>query len=84
MGEAAEDIYLGHCCQDCNTYFVREHGYPVLCRDCYKDYKREHHRKPLTARATELTLGEASVAEIEESGWTETIENSSDAAEEKP
>jgi len=72
MGEYAEDIYTGQTCQECGTYFVKAHGYPVLCKDCYKEYKREHHRKPSTSRATEPTLGEATDAELKENGFRET------------
>lgn len=39
MGEIAEDIAGGACCGLCMTYFVGEHGHPVLCADCWKDPK---------------------------------------------
>lgn len=37
MGEIADDIIDGACCALCGVYFEEEHGYPVLCSDCYKD-----------------------------------------------
>ena len=32
----AQDMIDGFCCQLCGVYFEEEHGYPVLCEDCYK------------------------------------------------
>ena len=37
MGEIANDMMMGHCCSFCSTYFKAEHGYPVLCIQCYID-----------------------------------------------
>lgn len=37
MGEIAEDMVDGTCCQLCNVYFSGSHGYPVVCSDCWKD-----------------------------------------------
>lgn len=37
MGEAADDMVSGLCCSHCGTYFVREHGFPVLCPDCHDE-----------------------------------------------
>lgn len=36
MGEMAEDVIEGACCAYCNTYFDEEHGYPVLCMECWR------------------------------------------------
>ena len=41
MGEVADDIIEGRCCSHCGTYFVEEHGYPVLCKDCFKNKDRD-------------------------------------------
>lgn len=38
MGEIADDMLDGSCCQECSTYFVRSHGHPVLCRECWTSY----------------------------------------------
>jgi len=35
MGQIADDMINGLCCSHCGTYFEEEHGYPVLCEDCY-------------------------------------------------
>ena len=32
----AEDKLDGLSCSWCGVYFEGEHGYPVLCRDCWK------------------------------------------------
>ena len=37
MGEIADDMVNGRCCQWCGIYFIEEHGYPVLCNDCWSD-----------------------------------------------
>jgi hypothetical protein len=36
MGEIAEDMIDGASCSMCGIYFEREHGYPVLCKGCWK------------------------------------------------
>lgn len=50
MGEIAEDILEGACCQDCGIYFVEAHGYPVLCKECWKSYSPKE-RKNISAQA---------------------------------
>jgi len=35
MGEIADDMVNGAKCSHCGVYFAVEHGYPVLCRDCF-------------------------------------------------
>lgn len=37
MGEMADDMVEGRCCSHCGVYFEDEHGYPVLCKDCYDE-----------------------------------------------
>ena len=41
MGEIADDIINGFCCSHCGIYFEEEHGYPVLCKDCYESETEE-------------------------------------------
>ena len=41
MGEVADDIVEWLCCSHCGMYFVEEHGYPVLCKDCFKNKDRD-------------------------------------------
>jgi len=38
MGDIADDIMSGACCQECNVYFVAPHGHPVLCHECWREY----------------------------------------------
>lgn len=48
MGEIADDLIEGRCCQLCPTYFEQEHGYPVVCHACWKDLsadEREIYQK---------------------------------------
>ena len=36
------DIINGACCAICGEYFIEEHGYPVICKDCWtKDSQYE-------------------------------------------
>jgi hypothetical protein len=51
MGEIADDMVNGFQCSHCGVCFEREHGYPVLCHDCY-DGKTAAERAGLQ-RATE-------------------------------
>ena len=37
MGEIADDYIYGRCCQQCMHYFEEEHGYPVLCKECWEE-----------------------------------------------
>ena len=36
MGEIADDMINGACCLLCGIYFEKEHGYPVVCKECAK------------------------------------------------
>ena len=31
----ADDKVNGFSCSHCGIYFIKEHGYPVLCRTCH-------------------------------------------------
>jgi hypothetical protein len=40
MGDIADDIVDGACCQVCGVYFEGgEAGYPVTCKACGGDYE---------------------------------------------
>ena len=42
MGDIADDLLNGACCSYCSQYFVDDHGYSVLCNDCWnKATKKE-------------------------------------------
>ena len=36
MGDVADDIMDGASCALCGQYFEEEHGYPVVCRECWE------------------------------------------------
>jgi len=38
MGEIADDLINGACCSWCSSYFEKEHGYPVVCQDCFNEW----------------------------------------------
>lgn len=54
MGEIAEGMIEGFQCSHCGICFEREHGYPVLCNDCY-DNETPEERAGLP-KATEKEL----------------------------
>jgi hypothetical protein len=35
MGSLANDMVTGRSCSECGIYFEKEHGYPILCIDCF-------------------------------------------------
>lgn len=41
MGEIADDYINGACCSECMYYFEEEHGYPVLCKECWDENVEE-------------------------------------------
>ena len=41
MGELADDMIEGRSCSWCGIYFVEEHGYPVVCKDCAEGHTAE-------------------------------------------
>jgi len=55
MGDMANDIVQGWCCEWCCMFFKREHGYPVICDSCWEDATKEE--KELVTRATEKLVG---------------------------
>lgn len=63
MGELAEDIIEGRCCEWCGMYFfilddkeeitgIHEHGYPVLCWTCWEECtpeeRKDHQRATMS------------------------------------
>lgn len=50
MGEIANAMVSGEMCSLCGTYFKKAHGYPVLCKDCWKHASiedRKAHQKAI-------------------------------------
>lgn len=54
MGEVANDMIEGFACSWCGVYFKSEHGYPVLCRDCYGGASRKERKEFQRAKNREL------------------------------
>jgi hypothetical protein len=52
MGEIADDIIDGSCCDICGMYFqdpdkkdmIYTHDYPVTCWDCWKDLSKSEKK----------------------------------------
>lgn len=55
MGENADDMIEGLTCSWCGIMFKKEHGFPVLCKNCY-DKEVDHGRELELPRATEPEL----------------------------
>ena len=64
MGEIAEDLADGTRCSDCGQYFrdpddpqtIYTHGYPVICKDCYREYSKREKRQCELPVATADTI----------------------------
>jgi len=41
MGEIADDVISGAACSWCGVYFTEEHGYPVICKGCWRGSEPE-------------------------------------------
>lgn len=54
MGEIAEDYCEGHCCTGCMAYFRYPHGYPVLCVECWAEYKQSERKDLQRAHIEEI------------------------------
>lgn len=48
MGDIADDIIDGFSCSWCGVYFVEEHGYPVICKDCYENSTKQEKKIRIT------------------------------------
>lgn len=65
MGELAEDVICGLSCSGCGMYFqdpldkdaLYEHGFPVLCWDCWKEWNKRDIRASGLQRAQVKTVG---------------------------
>lgn len=36
MGQLADDMVEGRSCSSCGIYFVKSHGFPVVCKTCHE------------------------------------------------
>lgn len=61
MGEVADDMIEGRACELCGQYFenpttgeLYEHGYPVVCKDCWKDLSPEEKKERNKAQVNTL------------------------------
>lgn len=70
MGEIANDMIEGACCSDCSCYFVKEHGYPVICNDCIGGWSKKEMKDSGLQRSTELLVSEAPKEILKANGWS--------------
>lgn len=56
MGQIADDTIEGACCSLCGQYFEDgyEHGYPVVCTECWRDLTKEEKKDFQKATAETL------------------------------
>ncbi len=54
MGEVADDILSGLQCSWCGVMFEADHGYPVVCEDCWENAKPEQRKTIQKATIPEL------------------------------
>ena len=54
MDEQEEMVLNGEQCSWCGVMFDGEHGYPVVCRDCWKDAKTSERKGVQKATLREL------------------------------
>lgn len=56
MGEMADELIYGACCElGCGTYFENDHGYPVICRGCWKNMSKSERKGHQLATEQEAT-----------------------------
>lgn len=58
MGEIADDMLSGFQCSLCGLFFSGEHGYPVVCNDCWHDMSKYERRHYAQATLPEIREGE--------------------------
>lgn len=57
MGEIADDMTSGACCEECGIYFRKAHGYPVRCNHCWSSHPQWERKKLGLQCATIPELG---------------------------
>lgn len=45
MDKIADDFINGQACSWRGVYFEREHGYPVICKNCWKKARKMGYTK---------------------------------------
>lgn len=64
MGDIADDVIDGSACSGCGQYFqdpknkdaIYTHGYPVLCKDCWKEWTPKERKQSGLQKAVVDTL----------------------------
>ena len=44
MGEMADYLINGEDCEICGSTFFDAHGYPVICKDCWKTLRKAERK----------------------------------------
>jgi hypothetical protein len=61
MGEIADMLINGEQCSHCGVCFHGEHGYPVLCRDCFKDDMQGRKKRVKMKRTCGMNVGPSGI-----------------------
>lgn len=46
----ANDMFVGIQCSWCGIRFTDEHGYPIICKGCFEDYRQKLKVREETAK----------------------------------
>ena len=57
MGDAANDAIEGLACSWCGVYFEAYHGYPVLCKKCFRSSTKKERKRLGLQKTIEKELG---------------------------
>jgi hypothetical protein len=58
MAEIADDMVSGRCCSQCGIYFTAEHGFPVLCKGCWRHWSPRERKHAGLQKARLPEMGE--------------------------
>ena len=56
MSDFSDDAVVGLNCSWCGIYFVKEHGFPVVCKSCWKKATPKYHKDAGVQIATHKEL----------------------------
>lgn len=54
MGKIADEVMQGEQCELCGVMFEEPHGFPVVCKDCYRELTKDEKKQYIRATKEEL------------------------------
>lgn len=70
MGQVADDMINGFCCSSCSEFFLKPHGYPVLCKVCWNEWTPKERKE--YQRAHIVSMDQATEKQRREAGWLDS------------